>query len=51
MQEIIISFDVNYMKVLWKDRELALRRINEAIKVADLVKLKSYVLRFVSREE
>ena len=47
----IISFDVNYRKVLWKDRELALSRINKAIKAADLIKLNSYELRFVSGEE
>ncbi len=48
---LIISFDVNYRKVLWKNKELALSRIGKAIKVANLVKLNSHELRLLSGEK
>jgi len=36
---LIFSFDVNYRKMLWKNKKLAVKRIKEAIRKVDLVKL------------
>ncbi len=48
---LVISFDINYRKVLWKNGKLALRKITDAIKKTDLVKLNVYELDFVTGEE